>query len=74
MTEEEKWEGCRSPGGALELLNRATKSVNRGWGRKYRLCSCYLLRELEPVYPDGRFRHALDVAEQHFEGGRASPN
>jgi hypothetical protein len=68
MTDEEKWENCRGVGGALQLLNRATKSVNRGWGRKFRLCSCYLLHRLESAYPDDRFARALDIAERHFEG------
>jgi hypothetical protein len=71
MTDEEKWENCRSVGMALQLLNRATKSVNRGWHRKFRLCSCYLLRDLEAVCPDGRFRQALDVAERNFDGEAA---
>jgi hypothetical protein len=68
MTDEEKWENCRSVGAALQLLNRAVKSANPGRRRKYRLCSCYLLRRLEPVLPDGRFARALDIAEAHFDG------
>lgn len=68
MTDEEKWQNCRSVGMGLQLLNRATKSANPGWRRKFRLCGCYLLRRLESAFPDGRFAHALDVAERHFDG------
>lgn len=68
MTDAEKWESCRSVGMAIQLLNRSARSANRGWRRKFRLCACYLLRRLEPVYPDDRFAHTLDVAERHFDG------
>jgi hypothetical protein len=43
--------------------------VNLGWKRKLRFCACYLLREVAFVFADGRFAHALDVAERHYDGG-----
>jgi GAF domain-containing protein len=70
MTESE-WDTCDTWSRALNAVNRATRSANAGWRRKFRLLGVYALRRIARLAEDGRFAQALDLAERHFDGRAA---